>query len=193
MEAYVLKAEKELKTLWVTCWWAWFVVACIAWLLLMLVQPIVFGLCLIGWVIATLPVLAWIPAFYTTLEYVIDNDSIKGRSGVFWKKHVTIPFTKVTNLDITQGPLQRAFGVGTIHVQTAGAGSQQGAKAELSLFGIKRLEEVKDDIMAKIRAYPIAAAEQPRPKAEDQGDSQVLDRILNELVEIRKVLQNKNG
>ncbi len=192
METNVLKPEKQLKTLWYTCWSIWFVIDLVTCLLLMLVQPIVFGLLLAGTVVVAVLILIWIPAFYATLEYVIDSDCVKGKSGVFWKKYITIPFIKVTNLDITQGPLQRVFEVGTIHVQTAGASGQQTAKAELSLLGVRNLEEVKESIMAKIRAYTLFGPTQPRQPTTDADEAQVLDRILNELVAIRKALESKN-
>jgi membrane protein YdbS with pleckstrin-like domain len=192
MEPIAMKPEKELKTLWFTCWSIWFVIDIVAWLLLMLVQPIVFGLLLVGSVIVAVLILVWIPAFYTNLEYVINNDCIKGKSGVFWKKYITIPFTKVTNLDITQGPLQRIFDIGTIHIQTAGASGQQTAKAELSLLGVRNLEEIKESIMAKIRAYTLSGLTQPRQPITDQDKTQVFDRILDELVAIRKALESKN-
>ncbi len=192
MEPIAMKPEKELKTLWFTCWSIWFVIDIVAWLLLMLVQPIVFGLLLVGSAIVVVLILIWIPAFYANLEYVINNECIKGKSGVFWKKYITIPFTKVTNLDITQGPLQRIFDIGTIHIQTAGASGQQTAKAELSLLGVRNLEEVKESIMEKIRAYTLSGLSQPRQPITDQDKTQVFDRMLNELVAIRKALESKN-
>ena len=186
-----MKPQKALRTLWLIYWWIWFVLGCFVFLLLIFAHPIVFGAILMFLVLMMLPVLLWIFFFYASLEYAIDSDSVKGKSGVLWKKYVTIPFTKVTNLDITQGPIQRMFGIGTIHVQTAGAGGQQGEKAELRLSGIKNLHEIKDEIMAKIRAYTAVATDQPRPKAEAQSDSQSLERVLNELIAIRKVLEDK--
>jgi hypothetical protein len=192
MEPIAMKPEKELKTLWITCWSIWFVVVIITLLLLMLAQPIVFGFLLAGSLIVAVLILAWIPAFYANLEYIINADCVKGKSGVFWKKYVTIPFTKVTNLDITQGPLQRAFGIGTIHIQTAGASGQQTAKAELSLLGVRNLEEVKESIMERVRAHTLSGLTQPRQPAADQEKTQVFDRILNELVAIRKALESKN-
>lgn len=192
MEPIAMKPEKELKTLWFICWSIWFVIDIVAWLLLMLVQPIVFGLLLVGSVIVAVLILVWIPAFYATLQYVINGDGIKGKSGVFWRKYITIPFTKVTNLDITQGPLQRIFDIGTMHIQTAGASGQQTAKAELSLLGVRNLEEIKESIMEKIRAYTLSGLAQPRHPVTDQDKAQVFDRMLNELVAIRKALESKN-
>jgi hypothetical protein len=196
MEPILLRPEKEQRTLWILCWVFWFMVGLVTLIILMVAAGgkavIVLGIILWAELIAMLLTLIWIPAFYATLQYVINGDGIRGNSGVFWKKYITIPFTKVTNLDITQGPLQRIFDIGTIHIQTAGASGQQTAKAELSLLGIRNLEEVKESIMEKIRAYTLSGLTQPRQPAIDQDKEQVFDRILNELVAIRKALESKN-
>ena len=98
---------------------------------------LVFGLCAAGGLIIMLAVLAWIGAFYRSLEYVINADAVRAKKGVFWRRHVTVPYTKVTNIDVTQGPLERAFGVGRVHVQTAGASGPQTPQSELRMVGIR--------------------------------------------------------
>jgi membrane protein YdbS with pleckstrin-like domain len=69
---------------------------------------------------------------------------------VFWQKRVTVPYAKITNIDVTQGPLQRSFDIGTIRVQTAGAGGAQGEQAEMVLWGLRDLEEVQNQIMRRV-------------------------------------------
>ena len=192
MEPIVLKPENEQKTLWIIDWAIPFVIGLIVWVILALfVERVVFGICLAGWLIVMLLILLWIPAFYKSLEYVIDSDSVKAKAGVFWRKHVTIPYTKVTNLDVTQGPIERIFDIGTIHVQTAGAGGQQGAKAEQKLVGIRNLDGLKDTIMERIRDYTISAPDQVKEKITQQEDAQIFERILKELKAIRQVLENR--
>lgn len=192
MEPIVLKPENEQKTLWIIDWAIPFVIGLIVLVILALfVERIVFGICLAGWLIVMLLILLWIPAFYKSLEYVIDSDSVKAKAGVFWRKHVTIPYTKVTNLDVTQGPIERIFDIGTIHVQTAGAGGQQGAKAEQKLVGIRNLVVLKDAILERIRCYTISAPDQVKEKITQQEDAQIFERILKELKAIRQVLENR--
>lgn len=192
MEPIVLKPENEQKTLWIIDWAIPFVIGLIVWVILALfVERVVFGICLAGWLIVMLLILLWIPAFYKSLEYVIDSDSVKAKAGVFWRKHVTIPYTKVTNLDVTQGPIERIFDIGTIHVQTAGAGGQQGAKAEQKLVGIRNLVGLKDAILERIRCYTISAPDQVKEKITQQEDAQIFERILKELKAIHQVLENR--
>lgn len=188
----MLKPENEQKTLWIIDWAIPFVIGLIVLVILTLfAERVVFGICLAGWLIVMLLILLWIPAFYKSLEYIIDSDSVKAKAGVFWRKNVTIPYIKVTNLDVTQGPIERIFDIGTIHVQTAGAGGQQGAKAEQKLVGIRNLDGLKDTIMERIRDYTISAPDQVKEKITQQEDAQIFERILKELKAIRQVLENR--
>ena len=192
MEPIVLKPENEQKILWIIDWAIPFVIGLILLVVLVMAfSKVIFGLCLIGWLIVMALILLWIPAFYNSLQYVINSDSVKAKAGVFWRKNVTVPYTKVTNLDVTQGPIERIFNIGTIHIQTAGAGGEPGARAELKLVGIKELEPVKETIMEQIRGYTISAPDRVKEKFAQQEDAQILERILKELKAIRQVLQNR--
>lgn len=195
MEPIVLKPEKEQKTMWFICWAIPFVIVLAVLVVLLLFVKeeafVVFALCLIGWLIVMSLILLWIPAFFRSLEYVVDNDSAKAKVGVFWKKRVTVPYTKITNIDVTQGPLQRIFGIGTIHVQTAGAGGAQGAQAELKLLGVRDLDEVKDAIMVRVRGYTISRPEQVKERVPEESDLKIFRRMLEELTAIRKLLENR--
>jgi hypothetical protein len=153
----------------------------------------ILGLMIVGWLIVMLPILFWIPAFYRSLEYVIDNDSIKGKRGVFWKKGVTVPYTKVTNIDVTQGPGQRMFNLGTIHVQTAGAGGTQGTQAELVLLGIRDFNKLKDTIVERVKGYTLTKSEGVKKEVVEESDLEIFRRMLKELIAIREVLEKKQN
>jgi membrane protein YdbS with pleckstrin-like domain len=157
MKPMVVKPEKEQKTLWLIGWGITFFLFLVLDVILIFVlnhpESLIFGICLTALLIIMLLVLRWIPAFYKSLEYVIDIDSITGKKGVFWKKIVTVPYFKITNIDITQGPVQRMFNLGTIRCQTAGLAGPQGQRAELKLLGIRDIEGVKDTIRERIRDY----------------------------------------
>lgn len=111
--------------------------------------------------------------------------------GVFWKKRVNVPYTKVTNVDVTQGPLQRKYGIGIVHVQTAGAGGAQGGQAELRMVGIRDFDNVKDLIMEKVKGTGEKRLEDSGKEPVLKNDSLILTRILSELVTIRQELQKR--
>ncbi len=192
METIVIKPEKEQKTLWLVSWAIPFLLglaSCI--ILLFTVEILIFSLCLAGWLLLMVPIVLWIPAYYRSLEYIIDSDAVKMKEGVFWRKRVTVPYPKITNVDVTQGPVQRMLNIGIIHIQTAGAGGAQGAQAELTLVGIRDLEGLKDTIMERFRGYNTSNAGEVKKEVTDESNSDILRHILSELTAIREALEKK--
>ncbi|HNT98298.1 MAG TPA: PH domain-containing protein [Elusimicrobiales bacterium] len=194
-----IKPEKELKSLFYIYMTPVFIpVAVLAAVLAFvpldppgtLIIPLFIGLLLLVALLLAL----WIPAFHRSLKYDIGDDALRCDSGVFWKRRVTVPYSKITNVDIAQGPVQRLYGVGTVHVQTAGASAAQGGLAELSFMGIKDLEGVKEAVMARVKA-PVpgragtAPRQQPEPEKTPAFDTQ--ERILAELKAIRAALEKR--
>jgi len=149
----IVKPEKELKIIWYMSALILFTASLIIILSFFLFSdvniwiPIGFS---IVWLISLIIALIWVPAAYRAIEYYIQQDSVKMKGGVFWRKHVTIPNRKITNVDITQGPFERFLKIGTIHVQTAGAGGQQGQKAELKISGVREMGTIRDAIINNI-------------------------------------------
>ncbi|MFA5015393.1 MAG: PH domain-containing protein [Actinomycetota bacterium] len=192
MNAIKLKPEKELKTLWTIAWVVSLVLGIILLALLAIkAAPWIVGVSIAGWIIIMIPVIIWIPAAFRVLEYSIDDEGVKMRGGVVWKKQVTVPYSKITNVDITQGPLQRYYNIGTIHVQTAGAGGKQGEKAELKVNGIRKLEEVRDIIIRKVKDSTYLAAGEVKSQEEtlSAGKTSVFNDMLEELKEIKRLLK----
>jgi membrane protein YdbS with pleckstrin-like domain len=191
MDVIKLKPEKELKTLWIITWVVALVLGTISLGLLAITVTLwIVEITIAGWIVIMIPVIIWIPAAFRVLEYSIDDEGVKMRGGVVWKKQVTVPYSKITNLDITQGPLQRYYRIGTIHVQTAGAGGKQGEKAELKVTGIRKLEEIRDIIIKKVKdsTYIAAGAVKYREETTSSGKVSIFDEMLRELKEIKKLL-----
>jgi len=195
MEKLTLRPEKEQRTLWFITWVIVFVIGTPFWIVVPFFVAdilIFFGVFLFVWLVIMILVAIWIPAAFKALEYTIDDDGVKMSGGVVWKKYVTVPYSKITNVDITRGPLQRLYNIGTIHVQTAGAAGKQGEKAELKLAGIRDLEKVREVIIENIKDlnYPGSG----RMKKEiSSGDETVSKDILNELRDIKDILREKNS
>jgi len=194
MEKLTLRPEKEQRTLWFITWTAVFVIGTPLWIVTLFFAGeivILFGIFLFIWLAIMILAAIWIPAAFKALEYTIDDDGVKMHGGVVWKKFVTVPYSKITNVDITRGPLQRLYNIGTIHVQTAGAAGKQGEKAELKLAGIRDLEKVREVIIENIKDlnYPGSS----RMKKElPSGEETVSKDILNELRDIKDILRKKN-
>jgi hypothetical protein len=74
----------------------------------------------------------WPAARHRHLRYLVEEDGLCIRRGVFWRKAIWIPITRVQHTDVSQGPMQRKFGLGTLTVHTAGT-----AGASISLVGLE--------------------------------------------------------
>ena len=197
MRPMVVKPRKALKTIWLICWTASFTPGFLLLVALALFLPSPRNLVAIGllavYLVISLPVLLWIPAHYRSIEWIVDKEVIKAKKGVFWRMRVEVPYTKICNLDVTQGPLQRMFDVGKINIYTAGGGSAQGAQAELQIKGIKEPEVLKDIIMKKVSEVAALKPEATEPAGVEQDTGKLLEGILAELTAIRRVLEKNRS
>lgn len=132
----------------------------------------------------------WIPAFYRTADYRFTDDEIEYRRGVFFQQKTTVPYNRITNVGISQGPIQRLVNVGSVGIHTAGYGGQTGA--ELTIGGLSDFEYIKDQILAEVRGRPAKATEGDDamdtvsiPSTPDDETSEMLGEIrrIRELLE----------
>ena len=135
----------------------------------------------------------WITQYYASISYALTDNEIVVHKGVWWKKKGYVPYNRVTNINIVQGPISRHFQLGTVLIQTAGfsgaAGSAGGFKpAEAVIFGIKNFEEIKDKVMKFVREIRPVAVE---ARAEALAPQDVSRQILAELKKITKALKKK--
>jgi len=125
---------------------------------------------------------AWIPKYYNSIAYKLTEHEIIWRRGVWFKYTGIVPYNRITNIDVAQGPISRRLGIASLKIQTAGYSAGK-ARAELRLDGIERFEELRDLIMSFVKKRKPAAVEVFEEEELDQ-------RILDELVKIRKLLEN---
>ena len=64
---------------------------------------------------------AWPAAYYRRLRFGIDETGIAIERGIFWRSRIAVPRVRIQHTDVSQGPLQRRFGVGTLKLYTAGS------------------------------------------------------------------------
>ncbi len=195
METVKIKPEGSLKIVW------YIALAFFTFLISAMFSPLIFvepvGF-LVMFVILLIPVFLiaiWIQFYFNTLDYEIDDEEIRIKKGVFWKRSTTIPHLKITNVDITQGPVERMFEIGQIHIQTAGAGGAQGARPEIVMPGVKNFNSVKDTILQRVHRerLGITAKQTVQSKTVIQETTSeqniVFQDILKELKEIKALLK----
>lgn len=104
--------------------------------------------------------LYWIPRYMSTVAFTLAEERVVYEGGVWWKRKSFVPYNRITNIDVMQGPVSRAFALGKVSIQTAGYSGQSsgGARfAEISIFGVKNFEAIKDALMtAAVRHRPVA-------------------------------------
>jgi hypothetical protein len=62
----------------------------------------------------------WPAVAYRFTSYRVDEEGIEIRRGVYWRVVVNVPRSRVQHTDVSQGPLERRFGLGTLVIYTAG-------------------------------------------------------------------------
>jgi membrane protein YdbS with pleckstrin-like domain len=130
----------------------------------------------------------WIPRYYASLRYLLSEQEIVVEHGVYWRRKSFVPYNRVTNVDMVQGPLARAFNLGTVRIQTAGysSGSSGTHLAEAVILGVKDFEGLKDAILTQVRRLRPVGVEAAAESAAPRG---VSEAILEELRRTRKALE----
>ena len=94
------------------------------------------------------PVLIAPPRRYRALGYRVDSDELRIASGLLVKTETVVPLKRVQHIDVSQGPIERLFGVTRLLLHTAGT-----MNSLVVLPGLARetAETIRDEIRARIR------------------------------------------
>lgn len=101
-------------------------------------------LCLIGLIIA------WIISFIGVLlqygDFTVREEAgqIIISSGIFEKKQISIPIDRIQAIKVTENWLRQPFGYATVHIESAGGGSDK--DVETILFPLIRKKQVKEKV-----------------------------------------------
>jgi membrane protein YdbS with pleckstrin-like domain len=63
---------------------------------------------------------AWPPVDFRHHSYRVDDLGIEIRRGVIWRTVINVPRSRVQHIDVSQGPIERRFGLGGVSIYTAG-------------------------------------------------------------------------
>jgi len=97
---------------------------------------------------------------YEMRWYKVTDRSLRIRAGVWNVHEMTMTFANVQNISITQGPLERLFGISDVRVETAGGGHGGphgtgegfGANLHTAVFrGVDDAEKIRDLMLARLR------------------------------------------
>ena len=147
------------------------------------------------------PVLIFLPSYFRSIEYSVKAESGETMPEIYVKKGIItvtrkhVPFRTITNISSKAGPFDRMFGIGSVHIETAGQSDSNKAGPEEILEGVVFYEEVRDFILNELRKFRapyvtgtevVYRTNKAVPKGEGQDDE-----MLTTLREIRDLLKKQ--
>ncbi len=86
----------------------------------------------------------WPRRAYDHTSYRFDDQGIEIRKGVYWRVVINVPRSRVQHIDVSQGPLERRYGLGTLVIYTAGT---EHAKVELEGLAYPRALRIREQLL----------------------------------------------
>lgn len=104
------------------------------------VGGVAFG-ALLAWLAVSWPAIA-----YRHWSYRLDEQGIEIRSGVVFRRVTTVPRSRVQHTDVSRGPIERRFHLGTLTIYTAGT---EHARVDLPGLAHDTATAVRDALLPK--------------------------------------------
>jgi membrane protein YdbS with pleckstrin-like domain len=98
----------------------------------------------------------WPPRSYAHTFYRVDEQGLEIRRGVYWRVVLNVPRSRVQHIDVTQGPIDRRYGLGTLVVYTAGTDH---AKVELEGLEHGRALRIREHLLPPPRLRDTEASD----------------------------------
>jgi len=134
-----------------------------------------------------IPGMVLVVPYANSLKYEIHEDEVIVNAGVFTKSVKHVPFRTITNISVKRGVLDRMLGLGTLHIQTAGASDSSG-RPEASLNGLENVQEMYELVAKALRRFRSGMT--PTSADSDQeipaGGQETLAALLEEVRAIRE-------
>ncbi len=88
----------------------------------------------------------WPPIEHRHTSYRLDDRVIEIHRGVYWRRVINVPRSRVQHTDVSQGPLERTHGLGTLVVYTAGTDH---AKVELPGLAYETALAIREHLLTR--------------------------------------------
>ncbi|MCJ8302266.1 PH domain-containing protein [Shewanella sp.] len=92
-------------------------------------------------------VITWVRyAHAKSIAFAVCDHELLMQKGIVWFKRISLPYTRLQHISLSQGPLERKFGLHTLKCFSAGSGS-----AEIELPGLesRTAEKLRQHLLAK--------------------------------------------
>jgi len=134
-------------------------------------------------------IVIWARLYYKTVVYHLNETEMTWKRGVWFRKTGIVPYNRITNIDIVQGPLMRAYGISHLKIQTAGYSGKN--DSEIRIEGIKEPEPLRQMIMDFVRNKAVNSSAVCTDYSSETGETADLTALLKEVRDIRRLLEKK--
>lgn len=86
----------------------------------------------------------WPPISHRHVRWRLDEIGLEIQRGVYWRKTLSVPLARLQHADLTQGPIQRQWGLAKLTVYTAGT---ENASVELDGLAYETAVELRDRLL----------------------------------------------
>lgn len=106
-------------------------------------------------------------------EYRVGADELRIESGLLSRNSRVIPFDRVTDIDLEQGPVHRLLGLARVRLETGASSAAKDEEGVLDTISLDRAEALREHIRNR-RAGPSLAA--PEQAADEAAPLYAMDR-----------------
>ena len=130
---------------------------------------------------------------YRTMRYCFDNEGISMSWGALFRKEVHLTYSRIQDIHLASGVLERYLGLARILIQTASGKSG----AEMTIEGVLEYEQLRDFIYQKMRGLEdhSTITDQPPGTVVDGASNDPLVATLHEVAvtlrELTTLLENQ--
>ncbi|HZU98724.1 MAG TPA: PH domain-containing protein [Planctomycetota bacterium] len=122
---------------------------------------------------------------FRTLRYRWDEDGVTRIWGLLFRRESFVAYKRIQDAQVTQGIVERAFGIGTVAIQTASA-TQGAAETIEGMREFKLIREFLYERMRGVSAVPAATGPALAPELALVGEIRDEMRALRMAVERRR-------
>ena len=109
--------------------------------------------------------------YWSRFEFRIGDDEIRIDQGIVSRTHRSIPFDRIQDVDITQGPLQRLLGLAKVTFETGGGSSTGGSEeGVLQAITLQRAERIRALVRSRRAGREPPAASGAAAVAAEEGE-----------------------
>ena len=121
---------------------------------------------------------------YKTLAYRFDDEGVGVSWGLLWRREIYLTYSRIQDIHLSRGVLERWLGLATIQIQTASGSST----AEMSLVGLTEYEVVRDFLYTRMRGARFDEPAEAQLAEPGESSVELLIEIRDELRSIRELL-----